>query len=231
VRRLSARIIDAHGADPDGTLPELLATAISAVRGDHGGQCDLDHPGTPAAAVCMLRIGANRVDYLVLCDTTLVLDCAGMVAVITDERFGKAIKDIRARALVAGAIGTADHGARAHQAAMERQQLTNKPGGYWIAAANPDAAHQAITGSADQTGPGRILRAALLTDGAAAAVEPFGLMNWEGLLDLLTNRGPDELIRRVRVAESADRTGHSRPRYKRHDDATAALCLLKRVTP
>jgi hypothetical protein len=56
-------------------------------------------------------------------------------------------------------------------------------------------------------------------------------MDWRGLLDLLTGRGPDELIRRVRAAESADRAGHSQPRYKRHDDATAALCLLERDTP
>ncbi|MFC7760094.1 hypothetical protein ACFQY4_20295 [Catellatospora bangladeshensis] len=35
-----------------------------------------------------------------------------------------------------------------------------------------------------------------------------------------------ELIRQVRQAETADADGYSRPRHKRHDDATVALCLF-----
>jgi hypothetical protein len=44
---------------------------------------------------------------------------------------------------------------------------------------------------------------------------------------VLTDHGPHELIRRVRAAEHADHDGHARPRYKRHDDAAAALCLFE----
>ena len=68
-----------------------------------------------------------------------------------------------------------------------------------------------------------------MTDGASAAVEQFGLFDWDGLWDILTVDGPAELIRRVRVAEDADHDGSRRPRYKRHDDATAAICLFEGI--
>ena len=55
----------------------------------------------------------------------------------------------------------------------------------------------------------------------------YRLMDWRQLLDVLTEDGPHELIRRVRQAESADPTGADHPRYKRHDDATAALCIIE----
>jgi hypothetical protein len=75
-------------------------------------------------------------------------------------------------------------------------------------------------------GPRRVRRAALLTDGASCAVEEFELFGWRELLDMLTTAGPLALIQRVRVAELDDYDGLARPRYKRHDDATAALCLF-----
>jgi len=81
------------------------------------------------------------------------------------------------------------------------------------------------------SGPQRLRRAAHVTDGAASAVEGFSLMDWPGLLDVLTEYGPTTLIQKVRAAENADSDGTLRPRYKRHDDAAAALCLFERTTP
>jgi hypothetical protein len=102
------------------------------------------------------------------------------------------------------------------------------PHGYWIAAADPSAAHHAITGSVPQSGGQPIRRAALLTDGAADAVERYHLLDWRGLLDLADAQGPEEIIRQVRAAERCDAAGQQRPRYKRHDDATIALCTFER---
>jgi hypothetical protein len=113
----------------------------------------------------------------------------------------------------------------------EKHKLTNQPHGYWIAAANPAAAYEAVTGTAPLHGPDRVRRAALLTDGASAAVEQFKLLDWRGLLDVLTDHGPHELIRRVRNAENVNHDAHSHPRYKRHDDATAALCTFEEDQP
>src|SRR5262249_30829391 len=160
----------------------------------------------------------SEIEYLVLCDSPLVLDRGTRVDVVTDERFSNAIADVREAALVPGAFGTADHAARLRWATEERWRHTNRPGGYWIAAAEPLAAFEAVPGTAPLHGPNRVRRAALLTDGASAAIEQLGLVDWPGLLDVLTIEGPAELIRRVRAAELADSDGYVRPRYKRHDD-------------
>jgi hypothetical protein len=210
VRRLAAHIGRAQAVAPEATLAQLLARAIDAVRGDHGGDCDLECPSTPASTVCMVRANTESLEYLVLGDSPLVLDC-GEVNVIGDERFARTIARIREAAL-------------APQGTLNKYRYTNRPGGYWIAATDPQAALEAIAGTVPLGGPSRVRRAALLTDGASRAVEQFGLMDWVALLDVLTVQGPAELIRQVREAERADH--HERPGHKRHDDATAAICFF-----
>ncbi|WP_230394469.1 hypothetical protein [Plantactinospora alkalitolerans] len=223
VRQLAARIGLAAADRPAAALTGNLAAAILAVRADHGGRCDLDHPGTPSATVCLLRYGGDHVDYLVLCDSPLVLDLGERVQVISDDRLRTATADLRQKALtVAGAGAELDRATRFRRAvALQREQM-NQTHGYWVAAANPDAAYHAVAGSLPLHGPDRVRRAALLTDGASGAVEQFGLFDWRGLLDVLSEAGPGELIRRVRLAEAGD--GQRRSGFKRYDDATAVLC-------
>jgi hypothetical protein len=227
VQRLSEHLIDRHRVAAKVPLTQILADSITDTRSDHGGKCDLDHRGTPASTVCLLRENGDHVEYLVLADSPLVLD-RGEVEVIADDRFETAVARLREVALTGeNGLDSAAHAAQVRQTIGRRQQLTNTPDGYWIAAANPDAAYKAVTGSAPLDGPDRVRRAALLTDGASAAVEQFELLDWRGLLDLLTQHGPQELIRQVRAAENADHDGSAQPRYKRHDDATAALCTFE----
>lgn len=226
VRRLAARLTGGYLRSPQVPLPQMLAEAIEAVRGDHAGRCDLAHPGTPASTVCLLKETPDQAEYLILSDSRLVID-DGHVRVLTDERFELAVADLRTTAVTGRApIGSRDHAERVRHVAMQQRQRINRPDGYWIAAADPAAAQQAVQGVLPVRGPGQLRRAALLTDGAAAAVEQFQLLDWQGVLDVLTIRGPQNLIDLVRAAERADTDGHSRPRYKRHDDATAALCVF-----
>ncbi|HKT01336.1 MAG TPA: hypothetical protein VJT31_17565 [Rugosimonospora sp.] len=216
VQRLAGHLGAAYTAAPAADLPTLLATAIDAVRGDHAGTCDLSRPSTPAAAVCLLRACAAHADYLILCDTPLVLDQGDHVEVVTDDRFTSTIHRIRQ------AVGASP----VRQSTVEKYEYINQPDGYWIAAAEPRAAFEAVTGRAPLDGPRRVRRAALLTDGASCAVDQFGLFDWPTLLDLVADRGPAELIRRVRHAETCGATGPTSFRYKRHDDASVALCLF-----
>ncbi|MGN9893089.1 hypothetical protein [Micromonospora sp. L31] len=221
VRHLAARIGLAVAARPTATLVSSLAAALLAVRADHGDACDLDHPGTPSATVCLLREGGDEVDYLVLCDSPLVLDVGGRVEVISDDRLDDALADLRR--IVAGLpAAEVDAETRFRQAVQVQRERMNRTHGYWVAATNPDAAYHAVTGTLPLRGPDAVRRAVLLSDGASSAVEQFGLFDWAGLLDLVTTQGPGALIDRVRAAER-DHPELLR-RHKRADDASAVLC-------
>lgn len=222
VQRLTARLRDVFRVQPTATLPDGLAEAITHVRADHGGQCDLGNPATPAAAVCLVRGSSERLEYLILSDCTLVVDEGVQVTALTDERFARTIAQLRTKAR---AEGLATPPALGHTPG--KWDLVNRPEGYWIAGANPEAAHKAVLGDFPLTGSGRIRRAALLTDGASCAVDLYEIMDWRKLLDTLSSEGPEQLIRRVRQIENEDRGGEKFPRFKRHDDSTAALCLFE----
>ncbi len=221
VRHLAARIGLAVAARPAATLMSSLAAAILAVRADHGGECDLDHPGTPSSTVCLLREGGDQVDYLVLCDSPLVLDAGGQVRVVSDERLDAAMADLRRNAALLPA-SDADPATRLRRSVAVQRERMNRTHGYWAAAADPDAAYHAVTGTLPLRGPGALRRAALLSDGASCAVEQFGLFDWAGLLDVTAAEGPEGLIGRVRAAER-DHPDRLR-RQKRTDDASVVFC-------
>ncbi|MFI7213585.1 hypothetical protein [Micromonospora maritima] len=221
VRHLAARIGLAVAARPGATLMSSLAAAILAVRADHGGVCDLDHPGTPSSTVCLLREGGDRADYLVLCDSPLVLQTDREVEVVTDGRLETALADLR-RTAAALPGDEVDPTVRFRRAVSVQRTRMNRTHGYWAAAADPDAAYHAVTGTVPLRGPGALRRAALLSDGASCAVEQFGLFDWAGLLEVAAVEGPEGLIDRVRVAER-DHPDRLR-RRKRSDDASVALC-------
>jgi hypothetical protein len=171
VQRLADHLMDLHHERPDLPLTALLADAIRAVRGDHGDRCDLDNPGTVASTVCLLRNAGSYVDYLVLADSPLVLDRGDDVQVVIDDRFEKSVAQLRRIPLSSEAdIDSAKDIARVRARMAEKHKLTNQPHGYWIAAADPAAAYEAVTGTAPLHGPDRVRRAALLTDGASAAL-------------------------------------------------------------
>ncbi|RKN54413.1 hypothetical protein D7193_20760 [Micromonospora costi] len=222
VRHLAARLVLAEAVRPAATLMSNLAAAILAVRADHGGECDLDHPGTPSSTVCLLREGGDQVDYLVLCDSPLVLDAGGRVTVVSDDRLDAAMADLRRTLATVPAGDAEDRLTRFRQAVGVQRERMNRTHGYWVAAADPDAAYHAVTGTVPLRGPGALRRAVLLSDGASSAVEQFGLVDWAGLLDVVTAEGPGALIDRVRAAER-DLPERLR-RHKRADDASVVLC-------
>lgn len=116
-------------------------------------------------------------------------------------------------------------GQRAEKVAMlvdAQRRFRNVEGGFWIAAANPEAATHALTGSEHIRAAESSWRAALLTDGAAAAVDTYQLTDWLGLLDLLATSGPTALLRSIRKIEADDPGTISYPRIKQSDDATVA---------
>jgi hypothetical protein len=170
----------------------------------------------------LLRAHDEGADYLTLGDATLLLDTADGLQVISDERVNQlAGKEREAANQVP--TGSALKLRRRAQLTRALRRARNRPGGYWVAAADPRAASQAVTGTLPATS---LRRAVLLSDGASRLVDLFGLATWEELLALLDENGPDELLRQVRAAEAVDPEGRQWPRTKRSDDATAVYLAL-----
>ncbi|MFE3454951.1 integrase [Nonomuraea sp. NPDC059194] len=201
-----------------GPLTEILASGIKETAAQHD-TCDLDHPGTPSAIVVMLRRTGDTLDWLILADSVLVLDIIGAEPmVICDER--ESIVGKRYRGPMNEAIGgTPQHSDALSVYISAMRGHRNIDGGFWVAATNPHAAEQALTGSAPVD---QIRTAAMLSDGASRLVDRFHLATWRQCLDLLEHDGPDVLIRRVRAAERSDLDGSRWKRGKIFDDATAA---------
>jgi hypothetical protein len=226
-RRLAASLTAWHATEPHADLSDLLAGAIGSVRDEHGGTCDLDHPGTPQSTLAVLRVAETTADYLVLCDSTLVLDQNREPRAVTDVRLRDTARSLRRLALAGvNPIGSTEQSARIRALTLAKRERANRPGGYWIAAADPGAAHHAVRGSVPLIGPERLTRAALLTDGASCVVDQYALTDWRGLLDMLHSHGPQHVVELLRTTELADPNGYERPRPKPHDDATIAYCAF-----
>jgi hypothetical protein len=225
-------LLTAGVAEAGRPLREVLERGIEQVCAMHVGTCDLGHPATPSATVIMVRSAAGvcqprqdeEIEYLVLCDSTLLLrpvDDSGAAdpepRQVTDIRLHELSERLSPayRRLPAGApervTGRAEYLAQLDAA-------RNRPGGYWVASTSPEAAEQAITGTEPLAGLSAI---ALLSDGAVRLVDRYRLATWPQISATLARQGPAELIRQVRAAEEADADGRRWPRAKLRDDATA----------
>lgn len=224
VRALGLQLLDRVTFGTTLSLTDCLRDAIAAVADMHE-ECDLSHPGSPSATIAMLRTTATSVDYLVLADTAAVVDTGDEIHVLTDDRVTRAAPELRAAAL-REPIGSEEHARRRRAMVETQRRRRNVAGGYWVAATDPRAAAHAMTGSLPRA---PVRRAALLSDGASALVLDYQLADWKGLLDLAQDSGPDEVIHRVREAESSDPVGERWPRLKQSDDATVMFCRISPV--
>ncbi|MGH3620243.1 MAG: hypothetical protein ACRDQ5_00415, partial [Sciscionella sp.] len=96
----------------------------------------------------------------------------------------------------------------------------NRESGWWVAAANPEAAYHA---QALRLPSRKVRRLVVMSDGATRPVDQMNLYQWDEYLDLLDKLGPAGLISHVRGIESADPSGMRYSRTKCHDDVSIAL--------
>jgi hypothetical protein len=198
VRQLGARLLALAetGAVP---LAAALGQVIEAVAAAHP-ECDLESLGAPSAAVAMLRVDGTSAGYLALADVSIALESDAGLQVVTDDRVSSS---------VAGLDWSGPDAAA--RIAERRAAHRNRDGGYWVAAADPAAAVHAVTGSVSG-----LVRAAVLTDGAARAADMIG-MSWASVI--ATDAAG--IIAAVRAAEARDPACERWPRFKVSDDATA----------
>ncbi|MFF2184267.1 hypothetical protein [Streptomyces sp. NPDC058155] len=197
--RLGGALTELSASRREMSLADALAESIRRTADAHRDTCDLSHPRTPQATVVMVRWDTDTVEYLVLSDSTLLLESPdGAVRAVVDDRLDRVPRSVRRQAAATDA-------------------LRNAEGGFFTAAVDPDVAAKAVTG---RTPAAQVRTAVALTDGAARWVEVFREGDWADCLALVRKNGPQELIDRVRAAESADPDGVAFRRGKPYDDAT-----------
>jgi hypothetical protein len=207
----SVLVMYAERSPADALTAPITETAVA-----HSETCDLAHPATPSAAMAIAQARRDCLRYLVFGDATLAIETTDGLQIITDDRVGRTALAERA---VANALPTGSPEKTDALVRMKHGELTarNVPGGFWIAAASPEAVSHSLTGQI----PLNIVRQVIpLTDGAARAVKPFNLYDWPGVFSLVAREGPSGLIKRARAAEDADPVASHHPRNKIHDDAS-----------
>ncbi|MEV0289217.1 MULTISPECIES: hypothetical protein [unclassified Kribbella] len=121
---------------------------------------------------------------------------------------------------VAGMLfNTAEHKAAIAALVANQTRTRNRSDGWWVAAADPEAARHAVVDSYARSEVGRL---AIFSDGATRPADQMDLYTWPEYLALLDKLCPAGLIAHVREIETADPDGARHPRTKRHDDATLA---------
>ena len=194
VTRLGGSLARLLTIDPAASLTDILSQSITEVSELHEATCDLSNPDSPSSVVLILRERDDKVDYLVLADSVIVLEaCDDSLRVIVDDR-------------VANLPSYTVEAVRA---------LRNSDNGFWVASTIPEAAKYALSGSVLKSS---IQSVTMFTDGASRLVDRFG-WSWRELVDQTKRVGPSTVIREVRAAESNTRSMSG----KVHDDATVAL--------
>ncbi|MEU4421274.1 hypothetical protein AB0F81_11660 [Actinoplanes sp. NPDC024001] len=222
-QQLGTQTIASLVASPGLPLTEGLAAGIAAVAASHRDTCDLSNPGTPCAAVGILRIGATTVDTLALSDVSVVVDLGAPEPSVTCDLSIEEISGTEPDAVVGMRFGTPEHMAALAALVARQTQTRNQVDGWWVAAADPAAAEHAQTATYPRDA---LRRASVFSDGATRPADQMGLYGWPEYLDLLDKLSPDGLIAHVRSIESEDPDGDRYPRTKRHDDATIAQWTL-----
>jgi hypothetical protein len=217
--QLARQLADRLGDESD-DLPTALADAIAAVTAEHR----LVPGSSPSAAVAVLRWTDDRVDGLVLGDSSLVVfPVAGPAEEVVDRRLAGVAPAQRVAyrdRLSAGGGYDDGHRALLCRLAGEQRRLRNCLDGYWIAEADPAAARHALV----RSWPAAALSAAVLaTDGVSRGIGRVGLPTWSAALDLVDRTAPTAALDAVRAAEAADPDGRRWPRSKRHDDQTLVV--------
>lgn len=195
------------------SLEQALYESIDEMNSRHQDTCDIRHPGTPSATVVIVRAESTILEYLVLSDSTLVVESGDQLTVISDKSVENVVKRHRQR-VGRTALGTTEHKEAVLSMVKAQQCLRNTSDGYWVASSNPEAARHSLTGTLSFT------RAVLASDGAACLVDNYRQETWDSFFSLVFTTGPESAIKAVRDFElnNADNSGGKR--YKRSDDAT-----------
>lgn len=214
---LAENLIAAYATWPAVSLSGGLAWAISATADT----LEIT-PGTgPSSTVAAIRWTGPRVEVLALGDSPVIVQTDASRDVLADDALKAIAPELREKyraALAAGGGFSPEH--RAILAELQRRQaaVRNRPGGYWIAEADPEAAGHAIERTYAASD---VLWCAAVTDGAQHPAEYLGY-EWDAIAKLDAAGLFDLLVELHHWENTEDPAGSQLLRSKRHDDKTVA---------
>jgi hypothetical protein len=192
----SRHLAEELGADRtclDGDLADDLARAIERLARHHG----LTPGDSPSSTVAITRWTDTAVDVLVLADSPVVVFTDAGFEVVADNR----LRDLRGK--------------------VDRiTDWRNREHGWWVAEADPAAAHQAVRASWPRD---RVRAVVMATDGVSCGVDDYELFSWKMVLDVTAKKGPEAVLDEIRAAEVRDADRQKWPRPKVHDDQALAV--------
>ena len=209
-----------HGwlLEPAVSTRDALGRAIAEVVSQHEDMCDLA-AGSPSAAVAGWRVAGDRLEYLVLCDCSVLLrDHTGRSEEITDRRLDKLVEpqvQVRGQEVADAGCDAAELLA-VRRAAVEAGR--NVPGGFWCCQNEPEAAQHALTG---EHALSNLWGAVLATDGATRGLHLLpGTHDLDGLVTRALDGAHTSILGEIRAAEQAAKHTLAARAIKVHDDAT-----------
>jgi hypothetical protein len=220
---LGEEILAVHERTQHLDLRTTLHEALTTVTTEH----DLVPGASPAATVAIVRHRPqdHMVDALVLCDTPVAVRQPFGFEVLRDERLETLVHGSPNMEVLCdqlrGACGftAPEHRRVVKQLRDYQMQHINRAGdpmAYWVAEATPQAAHQAVVRSWPLSEVKQLL---VMTDGAQAGVELYGLWSWDEFTDACATTGPQQVVETIhRYEHDEDPHGVKHPRYKVSDD-------------
>lgn len=215
IDHLAGAFIEVLGAEPDMPLPHAFAGAIRSTVG----ALRVMSGESPSSTVSIARRRGDEVDLLVLGDSSIYIGPNSLL--LTDDRLAQLDLPSRTKANERLRNGTGYDDVQrdlVHAVHVEQQPWLNEPGGYWIAEARLEAAHQAAFRTVSADVPWLVM----LTDGVDKPLRHLGISPAVGLN--CTTAGLRDFLEQLHGWEDErDPDVQASPRFKRHDDKTMAL--------
>jgi hypothetical protein len=207
---------------------DLAAVVYSAID-EVASRWSLQPGAGPSTTVSIVCWNANHVDVFVLGDTRVIIETTdGSIHQVRDDRLaslaGREQFELKRRN---GGFAT-DYVDEWRAWIAVQLRARNRPGGYWIAEATPEAAQHAMR---EQWPRSHVARVVIATDGVTDGVDRYGLLtDWKAAMHLAAV-DPRALVDLVHHTEEQDADGHRWPRYKRHDDKSAVVISFDGAGP
>jgi len=216
--RSVAQVFHALLVERSRTMVESLAETITRVRDSHATSCDLA-AGSPSATVAAWRTTGRRLEYLVLCDASLILvDRHGHGVELTDRRLERILETAAPR--TGPAVTTTRWGddvRAAQRPAVEASR--NQPDGFWCVHHDPVAAQHALHGEVaieDYAG------VVACSDGGARAYDLLGTHTLDQFAQQSLGGALRSVADSIRSAETQGAESLDTRGLKVHDDLTIA---------